>query len=289
MDPIVEKTRQPMFAGYPFGNSYDEMFVADHGARDHCQRFLDRFSELGKDELNRRWYQAATLVHENGWDYSDVSDYERSRPWKLDVMPLLFSADDWQVISQGLEQRALLMDAVLKDIYGPRQSLRDGLLPPQFVFANPGFERAYCGLPSSGERHLHIYAADIARGPDGRWVVVADRANAPLGMGYALENRIVMSQVFPKIFRDQRIQRLVGFFDGLRERLQRLAPRNRDNPHVVLLTEGHQNPNHFEDSYLARYLGFTMVEGGDLAVRDNRVYLKTLGGLLLVDVVFRRL
>ncbi len=168
----------------------------------------------------------------------------------------------------------------------PRRPLRtasawsaSGLLPPALVYANPGFLRPCHGLPVARGRHLHLYAADLARTPDGAWWVLADRTQAPSGAGYALENRIVLSRSLPEPFRDCRVQRLAPFFRGLREMLHALAPRPTDAPRVVLLTSGPFNETYFEHAYLARYLGFTLVEGGDLTVRDEGVYLKTLDGL----------
>ena len=136
---------------------------------------------------------------------------------------------------------------------------------------------------------MHFYAADLARAPDGRWWVVGDRTDAPLGWGYALENRIVTSRMLPNAIRNFHIERLAPFFKMLQETLRELAPAHRDNPRIVLLSHGPSGPNYFEDAFLARYLGYTLVEGGDLAVRDNHVYMKTLAGLLPVDVILRRL
>ena len=140
-----------------------------------------------------------------------------------------------------------------------------------------------------GDCYLHLYAADLIRTSDGTWRVVADRANAPSGVGYALENRIVFARMFPGMIRDCRIERLAPFFIALQKTLREFAPQHRDNPRVVLLSEGSQSSRHFEDAYLARYLNYTLAEVGDLAVRHGYVTLKTLGGLLPVDVVFRRL
>jgi uncharacterized circularly permuted ATP-grasp superfamily protein/uncharacterized alpha-E superfamily protein len=166
--------------------------------------------------------------------------------------------------------------------------LKRKLLPPEFLYANPGFARALHGQRLPGNRFLHLYAADLARAPDGQWWVVGDRTEAPSGSGYALENRIVMSRMLPDIFHQHHVERLASYFLSLREMLQRLAQERRDNPRIVLLSPGPSHPHYFEDAYLARYLGYTLVEGGDLAVRNNHVMLKTLGGLLPVDVILRR-
>ena len=178
---------------------------------------------------------------------------------------------------------------MLVDLYGPQRLLTEGLLPAELLFEHPAFHRELHGQKPPREQFLHFYAADLARSPDGRWWVVADRTDAPLGAGYALENRIVVSRMLSSVIRRSRVERMAPFFIALRETLRELAPKQTSNPHIVLLSQGPQSPHYFEDAYLARYLGYTLVESGDLAVRDDHVLLKTLGGLLPVDVIFRRL
>jgi len=269
---------------------YDEMMAADGSVRPHWREFDALMQKLGADELSRRWEQADRLIRENGMTYNAFGDAnDAARPWELDSFPLLISANEWRVLSAGLVQRAQLLNRVLADIYGPQRLLTAGLLPANLIFSHPGFMRPFHGQRPRDNTFLHFYAVDLARASDGRWWVVSDRTDAPLGVGYALENRIVVSRMLPGVVRQCNIERLAPFFLALRDTLQRLAPERRENPRIVLLTPGPTTPNHFEDAYLARYLGYTLVEGGDLAVRDDRVYLKTLGGLLQVDVVFRRL
>ena len=166
--------------------------------------------------------------------------------------------------------------------------LHGGQIPAALVYANPGFWRPCHGIKVSGDTYLHLLAVDLARGPNGDWWVISDRTQAPSGAGYSLENRIVMAETFPDLFRKFKVKRLASFFRAFRETMLRLSPTKRDNPHVVLLTPGPFNETYFEHSYLARYLGFTLVQGGDLTVRDSRVFLKTLEGLKQVDVILRR-
>ena len=139
-----------------------------------------------------------------------------------------------------------------------------------------------------GDKFLNFYAADLARSPDGRWWVVSDRTQIPTGAGYALANRLVTSRILPEAFRDNHVHRLAGFFRDVQNALARLAPRRPDRARVVMLTPGPHNETYFEQAYLARYLGYMLVEGQDLTVRDNRVFLKTLSGLERVDVILRR-
>ena len=159
-------------------------------------------------------------------------------------------------------------NAILADLYGPQRLLRERELPAELVLGNPAFLRRATASCRPAASILHLYAADLARAADGRWWVLADRTQAPSGAGYALENRIVMSRMLPEAFRDCRVQRLARFFRTLRDTLAALAPRNADNPRIVLLTPGPYNETYFEHAYLARYLGYTLVEGGDLTVRD---------------------
>jgi uncharacterized circularly permuted ATP-grasp superfamily protein/uncharacterized alpha-E superfamily protein len=212
-----------------------------------------------------------------------------ARPWQLDPVPLLIPPGEAAHLQAGLVQRGRLLERVLFDLYGPQRLLRDGLVPPELVYPNPGFLRPCHGVRVPGGRYLHLYAANLGRGADGRWRVIGDRTQAPSGAGYALENRIVMTRTLPEAFRDCNVHRLALFFQAFRDTLRSIAPRNKDNPRIVLLTPGPYNETYFEHAYLARYLGYTLVEGGDLTVRDNRVFLKVLGGLQQVDVIFRRL
>ncbi|MFN8009676.1 MAG: circularly permuted type 2 ATP-grasp protein, partial [Terriglobia bacterium] len=187
-----------------------------------------------------------------------------------------------------MQQRASLLNRILADLYGNQQILREGLIPPELVYSNPGFLRPCHGVSVPHDVFLHLYAADLARGPDGQWRVLADRTQAPSGAGYTLENRIVLSRVFPDLFRESQVRRLATFFRDQREMLMGLASARHELPRIVLLTPGPYNETYFEHVYLARYLGLTLVEGADLMVRDRRVYLKTLDGLQPVDVILRR-
>jgi uncharacterized circularly permuted ATP-grasp superfamily protein/uncharacterized alpha-E superfamily protein len=211
------------------------------------------------------------------------------RPWQLDPVPLLIAPDEAAALTVGLTQRAQLLECLLDDLYGPQESLRNGLLPPELVFDHPGYLRACHGVPVPGGRRLHLYAADLGRPRSGGVWVLADRTQGPSGAGYALENRIVLARMLPDAFRECHVQRLAPFFRTFRDTLRAIAPRNLDNPRIVLLTPGPYNETYFEHAYLARYLGYTLVEGGDLTVRDGCVFLKLLGGLQPVDVILRRL
>src|SRR3984893_10760844 len=280
----------PLIANYPqTPGVYDEMSGPGGVLRPHWDTFIRSLTALGKDELAHRWRTARQRIRENGVTYNVYGDpLGENRPLSLDAIPLVIPAAEWAQLETGLIQRARLLNGILADLYGPQQLLHGGHIPPALVFANPAFWRPCHGVPVSGNTYLHLLAVDLARSADGQWWVLSDRTQAPSGAGYALENRIVMAETFPDLFREFQVKRLASFFRSFRDTLLRLSPVARDNPRVVLLTPGPYNDTYFEHSYLARYLGFRLVQGGDLTVRDSRVFLKTLEGLKQVDVILRR-
>ena len=270
--------------------SRDEMIDADGKPRPHWRTFLHALDELGFPEVTRRWDDARQLIREHGVTYNVYGDARGlGRPWVLDPIPLLISPEDGDALQVSLVQRARLLEMILADLYGPQTLLHNGLIPPELVFDHPGFLRPCHGVVPCGGRFLHLYAANLGRTPDGHVWVLGDRTQAPSGAGYALENRLVLSRMLPDVFRDCQVQRLARFFFTVRETLREIAPHHKDNPRVVLLTPGPYNETYFEHAFLAQYLGYTLVEGGDLTVRGDRVFLKLLGGLQPVDVILRRL
>jgi uncharacterized circularly permuted ATP-grasp superfamily protein/uncharacterized alpha-E superfamily protein len=279
-----------LFEGYtPEPGVYDEYFTATGELRAHARRFVDELNDLSLEELIRRREQAHRQIYENAVTYTSQDASERvNRPWDFDVLPLVIEAHEWQYVSSGLAQRARLLNRMLIDLYGPQRLLQRGLLPPRLVYSHPGYQRAYHGLLTSDDLHLHLYAADLSRSPDGNWWVVSDRTESPSGTGYTLENRLVSSGMYPDSFRARQVQRLAPFFMALRDLLDRMASSRRENGQIVLMSQGPSNPNYFEDAYLSRYLGYMVVEGGDLTTRNEQVMLKTLGGLRRVDAVLRR-
>ena len=284
--PTVSDGR--LYSSYaPAPGLYDEMMDSHGAVRPHWQMFLNLLDDLGPAKLHHRWETARQLIHDNGVTYNVYGDPAgMDRPWHLDSLPVLFSAAEWANLEAGVAQRARLLDAILEDLYGPQRLLAEKIIPPELVFGHGLFLRPLHGVAVPGSRRLHTYAADVGRGPDGRFVVLMDRTQAPSGTGYTLENRMVVSRALPDVFRDCRVSRLATFFRRFRETLKSLS--NRENPRIVLLTPGPYNETYFEHAYLARYLGYTLVEGADLIVRDNYVYLKMLGGLQRVDVILRR-
>lgn len=279
-----------MFADYAhIAGVFDEMRAPSGGARPHYEPLLSELDALGTEEIRRRRDACEQIIHEQGITYMVYGDSRGvERPWELDPIPLVISQSEWTGVEKALVQRATLINRILADCYGKQDLIRTAWLPPALVFAQPDFLRPVHGLKPPEEKFLHFYAADLARSPDGRWWVISDRTQIPTGAGYALANRLVTSRIFPEAFRSCQVQRVAGFFREMQESLAALAKRKTDNPRVVVLTPGAFNETYFEQTYLARYLGYTLVEGQDLTVRDDRVFLKTIGGLEAVDVILRR-
>ncbi len=270
-----------------YGGAYDEWSPDGVTPRPNWTRLMESLRGIGPDELGRRWGRAERRIRENGITYNIYGDpLGANRPWRIDIIPLLLAADEWRVIEAGITQRARLLSLIVEDLYGPQRLLAEGRFPAALLYANPAFLRPLVGVPVPKHSYLHMLAVDLARSPDGQWWVLADRAQAPSGSGYALENRTIVSDVLPDLFRASNVLRLAPFFRAQREALVGMAAC--DNPRIVLLTPGPHNETYFEHSYLARYLGFTLVEGADLTVRDRRVFLKTVDGLEQVDVILRR-
>ena len=266
---------------------YDELSADGVTPRPHWAHLMESLRAIGHDELGRRWNRAERRIRENGITYNIYSDpLGADRPWKIDIVPLLIPAEEWRFIESGIIQRAQLLNLILEDLYGSQSLVAAGHLPAPLLFANPAFLRPLVGVRVPAHSYLHLLAVDLARSPDGQWWVLADRTQAPSGSGYALENRTIVSDVLPDLFRTSNVKRLAPFFRAQRDTLTRLA--SSANPKVVLLTPGPYNETYFEHSYLARYLGFTLVQGADLTVRDRRVFLKTVEGLQQVDVILRR-
>jgi uncharacterized circularly permuted ATP-grasp superfamily protein/uncharacterized alpha-E superfamily protein len=270
-----------------YGTAYDELSADGVTPRPHWTHLMESLRAIGHEELARRWARAERRIRENGITYNIYGDpLGASRAWQIDIVPLLIPADEWRYIEAGIIQRAQLLSLLLEDLYGAQSLLVQGRFPAALLYANPAFLRPLVGVRVPAHSYLHMLAVDLARSPDGQWWVLADRTQAPSGSGYALENRIIVADVLPDLFRTSNVLRLAPFFRAQREALTNLA--QRDNPRIVLLTPGPLNETYFEHSYIARYLGFTLVQGKDLTVRNRRVHLKTVDGLEKVDVILRR-
>jgi uncharacterized circularly permuted ATP-grasp superfamily protein/uncharacterized alpha-E superfamily protein len=275
---------------------WDELRDASGVLREPWRRF---FALLGEDGIARLADHRASIaqqIRDNDISYNVYADNGKSRPWALDLLPFLISEAEWAQIERGVMQRAHLLNAIVADIYGPRTLIEHGQLPPALVFGHPGYLRSVQGFTPPGGQYLQVVALDLARTPGGEWSVIAHRTEAPSGLGYALENRLIVSTLFAEPFRSLRVSRLAPIYSQLIATLVRSAQatmrpdENADaSPHIALLTPGPYSETYFEHIFLARYLGVTLVEGKDLTVRGDHLYLKTLAGLERVHVVLRRL
>ncbi len=286
--PQLERRAAELLESYePKRPAFDELVDATGVVRPRWRRLLEQLGTMSEDARRAARLRAERMLRENGVTFVAQDDGERThRPWRLDLFPLLIDPAEWAGIEKGLIQRARLLNATLVDLYGPRRALKERVLPPAVLFGNPQFLRPCANVRSPSNQHLHFLAFDLARGPDGRWWVLSDRTQMPSGAGYALENRIVASQCLPELFGDENVRRLASFFRAFAEHFVSLA--GRDDAHAVFLSPGPSKQSYFEHAYLARYLGFSVVEGSDLTVRDDRLYLKTVEGLKPVDLVMRR-
>jgi len=282
--------QESLFQHYFSSNySYDELIGDDGKLRPHWHTFFDSFGKLGKEELIGRNQDLLRLLKENGVTYNIYGEPDgMNRPWTVDPIPFLISKNEWQIIESGLVQRTELFDFILKDIYGERRLIKEGLLPMELIYNHTGFLRQCSGIKLPGKHSLIVSSADMARSPDGKIWILNDRTQAPSGSGYAIENRTAMARVLPELFDGIKVRRLSPYFNALRNALQDIAPAQRQNVRIVILTPGPSNETYFEHSYLSSYLGFTLVQGDDLMVKDNFVWLKTVGGLEKVDVILKR-
>jgi uncharacterized circularly permuted ATP-grasp superfamily protein/uncharacterized alpha-E superfamily protein len=289
-DPISMPSAPTTPPGYrPLAGCYDEMVDASGATRPQWTDLAESFDELGIDELLRRQAEASRLLDEDGVIYNAYRESERAdQRWRLDPLPAVLSSREWEGIETGVIERAELLNLVLEDLYGPRDLLRRGLLPPELVFGHAGFLRPCDAIRLPGNQQLFSYAADIGRDERGGWVVLSDRTQAPSGAGYAMENRTVISRVLPSLYRDAQVHRLAPFFRSLRVALQAVAPPAVDDPRIVVLTPGPWNETAFEHAVLASTLGYPLVEGSDLTVRRDGVWMRALGRLEPVHVILRR-
>ena len=283
--------RSSVFMNYfPKAGRYDEVIGPLGEPHRHWEALARATRRAGRATFLRRAREIRSAVERDGITYNIYGDPKGAdRPWEVDLLPFVIAKEEWQFLSKAVAQRARLLNSVLADLYGPRRLLAEGLIPPAIIHGHHNYLWPCRGIEPPDATYLHFYACDLARSPDGRWWVIGDRTQGPSGAGYALQNRLIISPLYENLFRSLGVQRLANFFRALRDRLAALASSGGEAPLVALLTPGPYNETYFEHVFLARYLGFALVEGSDLTVRDNRVYLKTLAGLKRVHAILRRL
>jgi uncharacterized circularly permuted ATP-grasp superfamily protein/uncharacterized alpha-E superfamily protein len=266
----------------------DEMLGDDGVIRAHWSGVADAYRTMGLAEITRRRDEIQRLLEQDGVTYNVSADERHRRSWMLDPIPFVVPGDEWDRVERGMVQRAELLDLVLRDLYGERRLLRSGLVPSEMILADPEFTRSCDGITIPGEKQLVVFGADLARSGDGRWVTLGQRTHTPSGAAYALENRRVLSRVFPQLFRATRVQPLTPFIEALRLALLAAAPANVEDPTIVILSPGSLSETAFEHASLAAQLGFQLVQGSDFQCRGGRVGLRAVGGWVPVHVILRR-
>ncbi|UQX09997.1 circularly permuted type 2 ATP-grasp protein [Candidatus Mycobacterium methanotrophicum] len=278
-------------------SGYDEFVDAAGNLRPAWTELADAVGERGRAGLDRLRSAVRQLVDNDDITYTGTDSgicaaanghQPESRPWRLDPLPLLVSAADWDALEAGLVQRSRVLDAVLADLYGARRSITEGVLPPEFLFGHPGYIRAATGIEVPGNHQLFMHACDVSRLPDGSFQVNADWTQAPSGAGYALADRRVVAHAMPDLYESVAPRPTTPFAQALRLALIDAAPDGVQDPVVVVLSPGIYSETAFDQAYLATMLGFPLVESADLVVRDGKLWMRSLGTLKRVDVVFRR-
>lgn len=270
-------------------NSYCEPFFAPACPRPQWQSLLEALDKRGQATLEADHERAKRMRHEDGATINPFDDLtEQTTSWALDMIPLPVSAQEWAGIEAAVKQRARLLEKILADTYGPQNLLKNGKIASELVFANPSFLHPCHGTRPPGNRYLTFYAVDMYRGSDGKFKVLSDHGANPAGLGYALENRIVMSRLFSDLYQKTQIRRLAPFFQTFHNALMKRSSLRKEEPGIVLFTPGPDSPIYFEHALLSRYLGYPLVEGQDLTVRNGKVFLKKLAGLERVEAIFRQ-
>ncbi|WP_348797734.1 circularly permuted type 2 ATP-grasp protein [Flavobacterium adhaerens] len=271
-------------------NSYDEVIDQSGKVKPYWKELFDTLEAIGLEELELRNEEIIKKLKENGVTYNVYGTAQESnRAWKLDIIPFLIHETEWETIERGLKQRAHLLDLILKDLYGPQTLVKNAIIPAELVFDNSGFLLPCFDIIQKHNKQLLNYAVDLARGPDGKMWLLDNRTQAISGPGYALENRIVMSKILPELNQKTYRNRLSPYFNQLQQTVDTIGDKTNENPNVVFLTPGPGNETYFEHVYLSSYLGYTLVQGNDLVVRDGFVWLKSIDQLERVDVIIKRL
>ncbi|MEO0443052.1 MAG: circularly permuted type 2 ATP-grasp protein [Pseudomonadota bacterium] len=278
-----QSTQQAIYKSLP--GAYDEALSETGDIREHWRFLLGSIAGLGTEDIRQRQVKMQRILRDDGATYKPYSDQQRS--WQIDPIPMLLDTSTWQSIEIGLLQRTELFNRLLKDIYGPQELIHQGVIPPEAIFSHPGFLRPCFGMKMPDQQSLILHAVDMVRTAGNSVCIISDHTQSPSGAGYALENRTVMTRVFPNLFRDSQVRRLAMFFQSLRHKLNSLAPAG-ELPNIVVLTPGSRSESYFEHAYLANYLGYSLVQGRDLTVRNGHVWTKSLSGLSQVDIILRR-
>jgi uncharacterized circularly permuted ATP-grasp superfamily protein/uncharacterized alpha-E superfamily protein len=271
------------------GSHYNELLGNSPNLLPHWKTFFEQLGSSALNDLDQRMLDLNQKIRDNGISYNVYADENGpQRPWSIDLFPLIIDPNTWQEIESGILQRSRLLEAIISDTYGQQTLLKEGLIPPSLIQGHPGYLREMQGISLKSSKYLHIIAFDLARAPNGKWSVLSQGTQAPSGLGYLLENRNLIARQFPKAYEQMQIAPLMNVYRNLIDSLK-LESSAGFNAHIALLTPGPYNETYFEHAYLARYLGLTLVEGGDLTVRNRHLFLKTVRGLELVHILLKRL
>jgi len=277
------------YAATDRGSGVDELVDQLGQARPHWIEIADAFDKMGADELHRRTTEIRRLLEQDGVTYNvGTGGRRRHQPWNLDVLPVVLPRTEWDRLKRGVVQRAELLNLVLDDLYGDRRLMTEGVVPASVVLGDPQFLRECDGIKLPGDHQLVMCATDVVRTAGDGWIALAQRTQSPSGASYAAENRRVLARVFPSIFHNADVQPITPYLQALGEALRNAAPPDIDDPGIVILSAGPMSETAFEHASLAAHLGYPLVGGNDLQVREGKVWLRTVGGLTRVHVILRR-
>ncbi len=278
------------FRRYEFNGSYDEMFRSTDLPRKQYRPLYTQLLNLGPDELRRSKQEADQSFFNQGITFTVYgSEKGTERIFPHDLLPRIITAAEWETIERGLTQRITALNLFLKDVYHEARIIEEGVVPAKIVYTCKHYRREMRGIKVPRDVYVTVVGTDLIRTPEGNFVVLEDNLRVPSGVSYMLTSRRVMKHIFPTLFRKCRVRPIEQYSQVLLSALKWLAPEGRTEPTVVLLTPGSYNSAYFEHTYLARQMGIELVEGRDLLVHDNVVYMRTTFGLQRVDVIYRRI
>ncbi|MBY0508229.1 MAG: circularly permuted type 2 ATP-grasp protein [Bryobacteraceae bacterium] len=280
----------PPFRQYELDDAYDEMFASTQQVRGHYDTLHQRLLETPVEEMRRRKQAADLAFLHQGITFTVYGrDEGVEKIFPNDLLPRIITQSEWSKIERGLAQRIIALNLFLKDIYHEGKILNDGVVPREMIYSCKHYRRQMKSLDVPRDVYITVVGTDLIRHPDGRYLVLEDNLRVPSGVSYMLTGRQVMKRVFPELFQACRVKPIEEYPQALLQTLRTLAPHGRTDPTIVLLTPGVFNSAYFEHTYLARQMGIELVEGRDLVVNDNILYMRTTAGLRRVDVIYRRI